>query len=104
MLDLAHRYAAMTGHEPYIFRGSSPGSAALDIILVGVTIELSVDMGILITGGAGYIGSVTTEFLRARGEQVVVLDNFSRGIAMRSRLRFPSTKVTLAIANWSRAS
>ena len=36
-------------------------------------------MTILITGGAGYIGSVTTELLRARGEQVVVLDNLSRG-------------------------
>lgn len=36
-------------------------------------------MAILITGGAGYIGSVTTELLRARGEQVVVLDNLSRG-------------------------
>ena len=36
-------------------------------------------MAILITGGAGYIGSVTTEFLRTRGEQVVVLDNLSRG-------------------------
>ena len=36
-------------------------------------------MAILITGGAGYIGSVTTEILRARGEQVVVLDNLSRG-------------------------
>ncbi len=36
-------------------------------------------MAILITGGAGYIGSVTTEFLRARGEEVVVLDNLSRG-------------------------
>jgi UDP-glucose 4-epimerase len=36
-------------------------------------------MSILITGGAGYIGSVTTELLRARGEQVVVLDNLSRG-------------------------
>jgi UDP-glucose 4-epimerase len=34
---------------------------------------------ILVTGGAGYIGSVTTELLRARGEQVVVLDNLSRG-------------------------
>jgi UDP-glucose 4-epimerase len=34
---------------------------------------------ILITGGAGYIGSVTVELLRARGEQVVVLDNLSRG-------------------------
>ena len=36
-------------------------------------------MSILITGGAGYIGSVTTELLRARGETVVVLDNLSRG-------------------------
>jgi UDP-glucose 4-epimerase len=36
-------------------------------------------MAILITGGAGYIGSVTVELLRERGEQVVVLDNLSRG-------------------------
>lgn len=36
-------------------------------------------MTILVTGGAGYIGSVTTQLLRARGEQVVVLDNLSRG-------------------------
>lgn len=34
---------------------------------------------ILVTGGAGYIGSVTVELLRARSEQVVVLDNLSRG-------------------------
>ena len=34
---------------------------------------------ILVTGGAGYIGSVTTEFLLNRGEDVVVLDNLSRG-------------------------
>jgi len=34
---------------------------------------------ILITGGAGYIGSVTTELLRAQGENVVVLDSLSRG-------------------------
>ena len=36
-------------------------------------------MTILVTGGAGYIGSVTVELLRAEGEQVVVLDNLSRG-------------------------
>ncbi len=34
---------------------------------------------ILVTGGAGYIGSVTAEMLRARGEGVVILDNLSRG-------------------------
>jgi UDP-glucose 4-epimerase len=36
-------------------------------------------MAILVTGGAGYIGSVTVELFRQRGEQVVVLDNLSRG-------------------------
>lgn len=36
-------------------------------------------MAILVTGGAGYIGSVTVEQLRAKGEQVVVLDDLGRG-------------------------
>ncbi|MEP7337258.1 MAG: UDP-glucose 4-epimerase GalE [Acidobacteriota bacterium] len=36
-------------------------------------------MAILVTGGAGYIGSVTVEMLREKGEQVVVLDNLFRG-------------------------
>lgn len=36
-------------------------------------------MTTLVTGGAGYIGSVATALLRERGEQVVVLDNLSRG-------------------------
>ena len=36
-------------------------------------------MAILVTGGAGYIGSVTVERLRAKGEQVVVLDDLERG-------------------------
>lgn len=34
---------------------------------------------ILVTGGAGYIGSHTVLKLRARGERVVVLDDLSRG-------------------------
>ena len=36
---------------------------------------------ILLTGGAGYIGSHTVYFLRKRGHQVVVVDNLSRGHA-----------------------
>jgi UDP-glucose 4-epimerase len=36
-------------------------------------------MSVLITGGAGYIGSIIVEQLVARGEQVVVLDNLSKG-------------------------
>src|SRR6185436_2605338 len=36
---------------------------------------------ILVTGGAGYIGSVTAERLLERGYQVLILDNLSRGYA-----------------------
>jgi UDP-glucose 4-epimerase len=36
-------------------------------------------MAILVTGGAGYIGSVTIEHLLAKGERVVVLDDLFRG-------------------------
>jgi len=32
-------------------------------------------MRVLVTGGAGYIGSVTAERLLARGHEVVVFDN-----------------------------
>lgn len=36
-------------------------------------------MRLLVIGGAGYIGSVTSELLLARGHQVTILDNFSTG-------------------------
>ncbi len=36
-------------------------------------------MRVLITGGAGYIGSVMTEYFVAKGFEVWVLDNLSRG-------------------------
>ncbi len=36
-------------------------------------------MKILVTGGAGYIGSIVTEQLIAAGEEVVVFDNLSQG-------------------------
>lgn len=36
-------------------------------------------MAILVTGGAGYIGSIVVEDLQKKGETVVVLDNLSRG-------------------------
>jgi UDP-glucose 4-epimerase len=36
-------------------------------------------MKILITGGAGFIGSHTADFLSAIGHEVVILDNFSTG-------------------------
>jgi UDP-glucose 4-epimerase len=36
-------------------------------------------MAILVTGGSGYIGSVTVDCLLSKGEQVVVLDDVARG-------------------------
>src|SRR5208282_3566601 len=36
-------------------------------------------MKVLVTGGAGYIGSVVAEELLQAGHQVVVFDNLSRG-------------------------
>ena len=38
-------------------------------------------MAILVSGGAGYIGSVMVEVLLRRGFQVVVADNLTRGHA-----------------------
>ena len=47
-------------------------------------------MKILLTGGAGYIGSVTTEVLLNKGHEVVVFDNLERGHreAIDGRARF----------------
>ncbi|HHN93472.1 MAG TPA: NAD-dependent epimerase/dehydratase family protein, partial [Anaerolineae bacterium] len=36
-------------------------------------------MNILVTGGAGYIGSIVVEELLAQGEEVVVFDNLCYG-------------------------
>ena len=36
-------------------------------------------MRVLVTGGAGYVGSVTVERLIAEGHDVTVLDSFLRG-------------------------
>lgn len=47
-------------------------------------------MTILVTGGAGYIGSVTVDALIESGEQVVVYDNLSTGVggAVNARAAF----------------
>jgi UDP-glucose 4-epimerase len=52
-------------------------------------------MAILVTGGAGYIGSVTVERLRAKNEDVVVLDDLVYGhrVAVDSDSHFYQGKV-----------
>ena len=50
-------------------------------------------MKILVTGGAGYIGSHTIRELEARGHEVVALDNLERGHAQ--SIRCPLLKIDL---------
>jgi UDP-glucose 4-epimerase len=47
-------------------------------------------MNILVTGGAGYVGSVISRFLRQSGHNITVLDNLSRGfqVALEPDVRF----------------
>ena len=47
-------------------------------------------MRILVTGGAGYIGSIVTETLIAEGDEVIVFDNLSQGhrAAVHPKARF----------------
>ena len=52
-------------------------------------------MKVLITGGAGYIGSVTTHYLRSQGHDTVVFDNLSRGHA--DAVRGPLVKGDLCV-------
>lgn len=61
------------------FRGIEARAVSLQEGAQRSTTEEGLSAMILVTGGAGYIGSVTVELLLARGEQVVVLDNLSRG-------------------------
>ncbi len=54
---------------------------------------------VLVTGGAGFIGSHLTDALVARGDEVVVLDNLSTGkpanlAGVRDRIRFVEGSIT----------
>jgi len=49
--------------------------------------EIREGKSVLVTGGAGFIGSFLTEELHSRGADVVVADNFSKGQGKLSHLR-----------------
>ena len=57
-------------------------------------------MTVLVTGGAGYIGSHTVRALRAQGRAVVVLDTLELGYEA-SLLGVPVVVATPATATWS---
>ena len=52
-------------------------------------------MKILITGGAGFIGSHLAEYFCAKGDAVTILDNFTTGSeANLSAFNYPGVKVS----------
>ena len=53
-------------------------------------------MKVMITGGAGYIGSITTHYLRSQGHETVVFDNLSLGHA--DAVRGPLVRGDLCVA------
>ncbi len=55
-------------------------------------------MNVLVTGGAGYIGSHAVKFLRRAGHEVVVVDNLTRGFRAAVVKGVPS--VTHDIGDW----
>lgn len=59
-------------------------------------------MTVLVTGGAGYIGSFTVAALLARGERVVVLDNLSAGHRAAVPVGVELIEAELATANLQR--
>jgi UDP-arabinose 4-epimerase len=54
-------------------------SLAIYLLEMSVDLFLRKDMRVLVTGGAGYIGSQTAKALASSGFEPVVLDNFSTG-------------------------
>lgn len=57
-------------------------------------------MNVLVTGGAGYIGSHTVNALLQEGHKVVVIDNLSRGhrSAVPEEIPFTSSTSTILMA------
>jgi len=57
-------------------------------------------MRLLVTGGAGYIGSVVSARLVADGHEVVVLDDLSTAMRTRGRSPAPGWVPDAAVPRW----
>jgi len=66
------RYVLSTGYN-----GSLPGTAHCD--------DIGCLMNILITGGAGFIGSHTADALLAQGHEVRILDNLQKPVHLKGK-------------------
>ena len=60
-------------------------------------------MTVLVTGGAGYIGSHMVRALVDAGESVVVIDNLSTGFSQFLPEAAPCSSATPPTKTWSRA-
>ena len=57
-------------------------------------------MNVLVTGGAGYIGSHTVKMLTEKGHNVTVFDNLSRGHIESVPKGIPFEKVDILLMNF----
>jgi len=92
---MVDREIAARRYEPAGARGTSQRGPAVNRVLV--------------TGGAGFIGSTLCDALLARGDEVTALDNLSTGrwptsMTPRGTHPLPSSKVTSATPVWWSAS
>ena len=66
------------------------GCRQVKLLIPGQALKLVATRRILVTGGAGYIGSHTVRLLLERGYDVAVVDNLSKGYRRKRAGRPPA--------------
>ena len=84
---------ARLGRHDCVAGPLTPGTPGCLVFLLG-----SSPMRVLVTGGAGFIGSHVTDSLLARGDEVAVLDDLSSGRAGRLDPQVPLHKLSITDA------